>query len=112
MTAPFESSLMSRLLRIVGIINVIAGFVLAIVFQGLKVTLTEIAAAEYEHAPPPHGLDHITANIGSIGMLAGGAVGCLLFFAVAKILDRVEETHATMVQSARPNGAAGVTSAT
>lgn len=84
---------MAKLLRIIGIVNIIAGIILSIVFQMLKVSSVEIAAAEYRRELPPFGLDSFAADICSVSTLVGAAIGCLLFFAVARILDRVEEIH-------------------
>ena len=70
---------MAQALRIVGWINIIAGVFLALVFQTLR-----------------HMLDSFAANLGSLSMLVGGVIGSLLFFAVARILDRVEEMHFAM----------------
>ena len=70
---------MAQALRIVGWINIIAGAFLALVFQTLR-----------------HMLDSFAANLGSLSMLVGGVIGSLLFFAVARILDRVEEMHFAM----------------
>lgn len=84
---------MSRILRVIGGLNVLGGAVLAFVFQMLTVSATDVALAQYAHRPPPVGLDGATATILSISMLFSGAIGCLLFFAIARILDRVEEVH-------------------
>ena len=87
---------MSKILRIIGWVNIAAGLVLALMFQSLKVSSAEIAGAIYAHEPIPAGLDSVTANLGSLSMLVGGVIGSLLFFAVARILDRVEEIHFAM----------------
>jgi hypothetical protein len=96
---------MSKALRLIGGLNVVAGIILAIMFQTLKVSYAEIAAAHYAHLPPPSGLDSFTANVGSLSMLVGAAMGALLFFAFARILDRVEAIHSTVSTSnASANG--------
>jgi len=87
---------MSKRIRIVGWLNIGGGIVLAMIVQTLKVSSAEIAAAHDTHMPPPSGLDSFSANVGSVSMLIGAAIGSLLFFAVARILDRVESIHRTI----------------
>jgi len=90
---------MAKLLRIIGIVNIIAGLILSIVFQTLKVSSAAIAAAEYRRELPPIGLDSFTADIVSVSTLVGAAIGCLMFFAVARILDRVEDIHRAITKA-------------
>lgn len=84
---------MSKLLRIVGGLNIAGGVVLAIIFQMLKASPAQIAAAEYAGRQPASGMDSFGANVGSVTMLVGACVASLVFFALAHILDRVEAIH-------------------
>ncbi len=81
---------MGKILRILGWIDVCCGLILAIAIQSQKISNSEIQAAK-SWGRPLSGLDPFLANSLSAGALVSAFVSAVVFFALARLLERVDE---------------------